>query len=96
MRVLTDDMYEQLLYDDHVFYRPGGGRLLYERTLTMNGLSKTYCMTGWRRLRRRPRAAYQDHVQAAVAVDSTRRPYAMAAGGAERPAGLIERNKQAF
>ena len=47
--VLTDDMYEHLLYDGHVFYtlaqvEPG----LYERTLTMNGLSKAYCMTGWR------------------------------------------------
>jgi aspartate aminotransferase len=47
--VLTDDMYEHLLYDGHKFYtvaqvEPG----LYERTLTMNGLSKAYCMTGWR------------------------------------------------
>ncbi len=47
--VLTDDMYEHLLYDGHVFYtaaqvEPG----LYDRTLTMNGLSKAYCMTGWR------------------------------------------------
>jgi aspartate aminotransferase len=47
--VLTDDMYEHLLYDDHKFYtavqvEPG----LYERTLTMNGFSKAYCMTGWR------------------------------------------------
>jgi aspartate aminotransferase len=47
--VLTDDMYEHLLYDGHTFFtmaevEPG----LYERTLTMNGLSKAYCMTGWR------------------------------------------------
>ena len=47
--VLTDDMYEHLLYDDHVFYTPAQIEpALYERTLTMNGLSKTYCMTGWR------------------------------------------------
>ena len=47
--VLTDDMYEHLLYDDHVFYTPVQVEpALYERTLTMNGLSKTYCMTGWR------------------------------------------------
>ena len=47
--VLTDDMYEHLLYDDHVFYTPVQVEPgLYERTLTMNGLSKTYCMTGWR------------------------------------------------
>jgi aspartate aminotransferase len=47
--VLTDDMYEHLLYDDHTFHtiaqvEPG----LYERTLTVNGVSKAYCMTGWR------------------------------------------------
>jgi aspartate aminotransferase len=47
--VLTDDMYEHLLYDGHTFHtmaqvEPG----LYERTLTLNGFSKAYCMTGWR------------------------------------------------
>jgi len=47
--VLTDDMYEHLLYDGRTFYtmaqvEPG----LYERTLTLNGFSKAYCMTGWR------------------------------------------------
>lgn len=47
--VLTDDMYEHLLYDGHVFYTPAQVEPgLYERTLTMNGLSKAYCMTGWR------------------------------------------------
>ncbi len=47
--VLTDDMYEHLLYDDNVFYTPAQVEPgLYERTLTLNGLSKTYCMTGWR------------------------------------------------
>jgi aspartate aminotransferase len=47
--VLTDDMYEHLLYDGHVFCTPAEVEpALYERTLTMNGLSKAYCMTGWR------------------------------------------------
>jgi aspartate aminotransferase len=47
--VLSDDMYEHLLYDDHIFYTPAQVEPgLLERTLTMNGLSKTYCMTGWR------------------------------------------------
>lgn len=47
--VLTDDMYEHLIYDDLKFYTPAQVEpSLYERTLTMNGLSKTYCMTGWR------------------------------------------------
>jgi len=47
--VLTDDMYEHLIYDGHKFYTPAQVEPgLYERTLTMNGLSKAYCMTGWR------------------------------------------------
>ena len=47
--VLTDDMYEHLLYDGLEFFTPAQVEpRLYDRTLTMNGLSKAYCMTGWR------------------------------------------------
>ena len=47
--VLTDDMYEHLVYDDFTFVTPAQVEpALYERTLTMNGVSKAYCMTGWR------------------------------------------------
>jgi aspartate aminotransferase len=47
--VLTDDMYEHLVYDDFNFVTPAQVEpRLYERTLTMNGVSKAYCMTGWR------------------------------------------------
>ncbi len=47
--VLTDDMYEHLLYDGHKFSTPAQVEPgLFERTLTMNGLSKAYCMTGLR------------------------------------------------
>ena len=47
--ILTDDIYEKIIYDDKDFYSivsimPE----LKERTLTLNGVSKTYCMTGWR------------------------------------------------
>jgi aspartate aminotransferase len=47
--ILTDDMYEHLVYGGFKFHtvvevEPG----LYERTLTMNGVSKAYAMTGWR------------------------------------------------
>ncbi len=47
--VLTDDMYEHLVFGGFKFHsvcqvEPG----LYERTLTMNGVSKAYAMTGWR------------------------------------------------
>jgi aspartate aminotransferase len=47
--VLTDDMYEHLVYDDFTFTTPAQIEpRLYDRTLTLNGVSKTYCMTGWR------------------------------------------------
>jgi aspartate aminotransferase len=47
--VMTDDMYEHLVYDEFEFATPAQIEpRLYERTLTVNGLSKTYCMTGWR------------------------------------------------
>ena len=47
--VLTDDMYEHLVYDDFKFTTPAEVEpSLYERTLTLNGVSKAYCMTGWR------------------------------------------------
>ena len=47
--VMTDDIYEHVLYDDFEFstiaqVEPG----LYGRTLTLNGVSKAYAMTGWR------------------------------------------------
>ena len=49
VRVLTDDMYEKLVYDDFVFTTPAQVEpRLYDRTLTMNGVSKAYNMTGWR------------------------------------------------
>ncbi len=47
--ILTDDMYEHLVYDDFQFVTPVQVEPgLYERTLTMNGVSKAYAMTGWR------------------------------------------------
>jgi aspartate aminotransferase len=47
--VMTDDMYEHLVYDDFEFTTPAQVEpKLYERTLTVNGVSKAYCMTGWR------------------------------------------------
>jgi aspartate aminotransferase len=47
--ILTDDMYEHLVYDDFEFVTPAQVEpRLYDRTLTMNGVSKAYCMTGWR------------------------------------------------
>jgi aspartate aminotransferase len=47
--IMTDDMYEHLLYDDFKFATIAQVEpKLYDRTLTVNGVSKAYCMTGWR------------------------------------------------
>lgn len=47
--VMTDDMYEHLVYDDFEFATPAQVEpKLYNRTLTCNGVSKAYAMTGWR------------------------------------------------
>jgi aspartate aminotransferase len=47
--VLTDDIYEHLVYDGFKFVTPAQAEPdLMERTLTMNGVSKAYAMTGWR------------------------------------------------
>jgi aspartate aminotransferase len=47
--VMTDDMYEHLVFDDFIFCTPAEIEpTLYDRTLTVNGVSKAYAMTGWR------------------------------------------------
>jgi aspartate aminotransferase len=46
--ILTDDIYEHILYDGEFATIAQVEPKLYERTLTMNGVSKAYCMTGWR------------------------------------------------
>ena len=47
--IMTDDMYEHLAYDDFLFSTPAEVEPnLFKRTLTCNGVSKAYAMTGWR------------------------------------------------
>ena len=47
--VMTDDMYEKLVYDGFTFCTPAEVEPeIYDRTLTINGVSKAYAMTGWR------------------------------------------------
>ena len=47
--IMSDDIYEHLIYDGHTFCTPAAVEpRLKDRTLTINGLSKAYCMTGWR------------------------------------------------
>ena len=47
--IMSDDMYEHLVFDDFKFTTPAQIEpALYDRTLTCNGVSKSYAMTGWR------------------------------------------------
>ncbi len=47
--VMSDDIYEFLIYDDFEFTTMAQVEpALFDRTLTLNGVSKAYCMTGWR------------------------------------------------
>lgn len=49
VNLLVDDIYEHIVYDDFRFVTPVGLEpQLKERTLTVNGVSKAYAMTGWR------------------------------------------------
>ena len=47
--VMTDDIYEKIIYDDNKFFTIASVEpKIKNRTLTLNGVSKAYCMTGWR------------------------------------------------
>ena len=46
--ILSDDIYEHLTYDNFKFFTIAQIKELKDRTLTMNGVSKSYAMTGWR------------------------------------------------
>jgi len=46
--ILSDDIYEHLTYDEFEFFTIAQIKELKDRTLTMNGVSKSYAMTGWR------------------------------------------------
>ena len=49
IHVISDDIYEHLIYDDFVFATLAGvAPDIQDRILTVNGVSKSYCMTGWR------------------------------------------------
>ena len=47
--IMTDDIYEKIIYDDNKFFTIASVEpKIKNRTLTLNGVSKAYCMTGWR------------------------------------------------
>lgn len=46
--LITDEIYDQILYDGRTHVAPGGLESLRERTITVGGLSKSFAITGWR------------------------------------------------
>ena len=48
IQILSDDIYEHITYDNFKFFTIAQINALKNRTLTMNGVSKSYSMTGWR------------------------------------------------
>jgi aspartate aminotransferase len=46
--ILTDEIYEKIVYGEHAHFSIGSIPEVAERTLTVNGLSKAFAMTGWR------------------------------------------------
>lgn len=46
--VITDEIYDRIVYDDHVHIPPATLDGLFERTITASGLGKTFAITGWR------------------------------------------------
>jgi len=46
--ILTDEIYEKIIYDDAKHFSIASYGDMFERTITVNGLSKSYAMTGWR------------------------------------------------
>ena len=46
--IMSDDIYEHVVYDNFKFYTIAQNKSVTERTLTINGVSKSYSMTGWR------------------------------------------------
>jgi aspartate/methionine/tyrosine aminotransferase len=48
LTLVSDEIYEKILYGDAVHHTPAATDELYDRTVTVNGFSKAYSMTGWR------------------------------------------------
>jgi aspartate aminotransferase len=98
--VLTDDMYEHLVYDDFEFSTPAQVEpKLIDRTLTVNGVSKSYCMTGWR-IGYAGGPAHLIKAMATIQSQSTSNPssisQAAAVAALNGPQDFIPRNNEAF
>ncbi len=100
VHVMTDDMYEHLVYDGFAFATLAQvAPDLYDRTLTMNGVSKAYCMTGWRiGYAAGPKALVKadDHDPEPVDLEPLLDQPGRRRRGAERPAGLHRAQQRAL
>lgn len=48
MYIISDEIYEKIVYGDYKVISPAADKDLFEHTITINGFSKAYAMTGWR------------------------------------------------
>ena len=89
---MTDDMYEHLVYDGFEFTTPAQVEpQLYDRTLTINGVSKAYAMTGWRvgyAGGPKPLIDAINMIQSQSTTHTSSISQAAGVGGAQRAAGL--------
>ncbi len=98
--IMTDDMYEHLVYDEFTFTTPAQVEpALYERTLTVNGVSKAYAMTGWR-IGYAGGPVQLIKAMAAIQSQSTSNPSSISQWasrrGAHRPQDFIPKNNALF
>ncbi len=98
--VMTDDIYEHLVYDDFHFVTVAEIEPeLRQRTLTVNGVSKAYCMTGWR-IGYGAGPSMLIKAMAKLQSQSTSNPCSVSQAAAVEalsgPQGFIQRNNEAF
>ena len=98
--VMTDDIYEHLVYDDFHFVTVAEIEPeLRQRTLTVNGVSKAYCMTGWR-IGYGAGPSMLIKAMAKLQSQSTSNPCSVSQAAAVEalsgPQGFIQHNNEAF
>jgi aspartate aminotransferase len=98
--VMTDDIYEHVIYDGFRFVTPAQIEpTLYDRTLTLNGCSKAYCMTGWRvgyGAGPKPLIAAMNMIQSQSTTHTSSISQAAAVAALNGPQDFIARNNAVF
>jgi len=98
--VMTDDIYEHVIYDEFRFTTPAQVEpKLYDRTLTINGCSKAYSMTGWRvgyGAGPKPLIAAMNAIQSQSTTHTSSVSQAAAVAALDGPQDFIPRNNVVF